>query len=158
MKRKVLFLPLLMMAVTLMAAESIKVVSLNGSDRTISLQRIGTITFSDDVMYLYDTEGNLLGNTPVSQVGQIVFTDEPDNTAVDNVARPSVSVYPNPAYDMLEISGLEGQTAVRIYNLQGQLLRQAVVAEDKATLDVSALSAGHYLLQIGAEVMKIIKE
>ena len=158
MRKRILFLPLLLAAMGIMAAESLKVTPLNGSDRVYAIQRIGKILFDNDIMYLYDFGGTLLGQTPVADIDKIAFTDEADNSAVLNISRSSITVYPNPAQDIIELSGLEGQNIVRIYTLQGQMLKLFNVTDDKVTLDVSGLDTGCYLLQTGAQVLRIIKE
>jgi len=59
------------------------------------------------------------------------------------------TLFPNPANEVLNVSLRQSEAAfLRIYNLQGQLLREEIVAGPRTLLDVSALPAGAYLLQL----------
>lgn len=154
MKRKILFLSLLLFAVVAMAETKLIVQPLNGADKHYAISQIGQLRFADDVMYLFDKQGTELGHTAVAEIGRIVFDDVP--TALDDV-QPLVSVYPNPVQESLVINGLKGVQTVRIYSMQGQLVR-AEEGSSQIIINVSNLTNGEYLLQIGAETVKFIKQ
>ena len=91
------------------------------------------------------------------QVDETQIT-EPGNsgsaTAINAQRRISVSVYPNPTANHIHIDGLaEGETA-RIFSTDGRLVLSGVQTD----FDLGALPKGIYLLQIGAEVIKITKK
>ena len=65
----------------------------------------------------------------------------------------SIVIYPNPTLDMLYISGTTPQT-LRVYDLQGRLL----INETSMQINVSTLNMGTYLLQIGTQVVRFIKQ
>lgn len=77
-----------------------------------------------------------------------------------------VSIYPNPVAGELKIKGLEGTEILRIYDLTGQKVAQAMVASGRATLsiDLSLLVNGVYFLMIEKKdqpyknVHKILKQ
>ena len=64
--------------------------------------------------------------------------------AVDDEVAPVVSVYPNPASEMVHIEGLE-PTEVQVYNALGQLVKTVRGTNE---IDVSGLVEGVYLLRI----------
>ena len=154
MKRKILFLPLLLVAVMATAEMRLVVQPFKGAEQQYAISLIGQLRFAGKVMYLFDKQGTELGHTAVAEIGRIVFSDIP--TALDNV-QPLVSVYPNPAQESLTIGGLNGTQTVRIYDMQGQLMR-AAEGNSQITINVGGLPDGAYLLQIGAETVKFIKE
>jgi myo-inositol-hexaphosphate 3-phosphohydrolase len=63
-----------------------------------------------------------------------------------------VVVYPNPTQDILMIQGIEEQ-ALRVFDLQGRLLK----TENGTQMNVSNLAEGTYLLQVGTQVVRFIK-
>jgi hypothetical protein len=64
-------------------------------------------------------------------------------------------IYPNPVTNILNISNLNEETLVKVYNTQGQILIQKSV---KNNIDVSALQNGVYFLRIeGQKTLKFIK-
>lgn len=73
---------------------------------------------------------------------QYFVTEEYD--AVASEKAPEVSVYPNPASDVIYIDGVEA-TEVRVYNVTGQLLKTVKGTND---INVSDLSTGTYLLRV----------
>ena len=63
-------------------------------------------------------------------------------------------VYPNPTQDMLHIQGATDTTPLRIYTMEGKL----VTSTEGQTINVKSLTNGTYLLQIGTQVARFIKE
>ena len=89
------------------------------------------------------------------------------NLSVDSVAKEklnSISLYPNPASEMLNIqnSGNFEIANVKITNLLGELVYGANKAEKGQTIDVSSLASGSYILSVDVDNtkknMKFIKK
>lgn len=78
-------------------------------------------------------------------------------------AIPVVNVYPNPVYDVLNISA-SAATAINsmaVYNTLGQLVLMIPHAANTRTVDVSAIAGGNYFIRInsdqGIATVKFIK-
>lgn len=156
MKRTIFILPLLLLTVMARAEAGLQVHYLTGSDKQYAVSLIGQITFADNVMYLYDKSKTELGHTAVADIDKIVFGEYVPSSVNDIEVR--VAVYPNPTHDALMVKGLAAGQTVRVYDLQGRLLSATQTQAESTLIDVSALQNGTYLLQIGAEVVKFIKE
>lgn len=78
-------------------------------------------------------------------------------TSVDEDGFETVNLYPNPAYDIIRIEGLEGQHEIQIYNAFGMLVKTANINGD-SEIDLSNLSAGYYFLRVEGHSMKFVKE
>lgn len=126
-------------------------------EETFELAQIGKITFAGNLMILYGNDGMQLGSTSTDLIDKIVFSEE-QTKAISNVKTSTIQVFPNPTQDALFICGVEGQQTVRIFSMQGQLLQSAVTTDGEANLHVGNLPYGDYLLQVGAQVVKFIKE
>jgi chitinase len=69
-----------------------------------------------------------------------------------------VSIYPNPAIDRLTIETAAPETLnLKILNVLGSVVIEKQVTQ-KMTVDISALSPGIYLVNIGGTVQKFIKQ
>ncbi len=87
----------------------------------------------------------------------IVLNYEEDaKTAVDQVARLSMSVYPNPATEYVIVKGLSAQAQVRIISITGQTVRVAKAGFDgMIKINVENLAKGLYIVRSGKAVAKL---
>lgn len=63
-------------------------------------------------------------------------------------------MFPNPAQNVLNIKSQEGIESVKIYSLQGQLIKEV----SSTTIDISALSNGLYFVEVAIEGKKLTKK
>ncbi|MBP5421081.1 MAG: T9SS type A sorting domain-containing protein [Paludibacteraceae bacterium] len=158
MKRIALFISsLFLLALTANAKEegTLRIVQLDNNEQREVLSIIGKITFSSEDMYLYSNDNQLLAQTSLKSIRKIVFEGEFSNNK--EIAKNTLCIYPNPTQDVIVIDGLEKNETTRIYNLQGILLK-TVQASEKTLIDVSSLAKGTYLLQVGTQIVKFIKD
>ncbi|MGN1239249.1 MAG: T9SS type A sorting domain-containing protein, partial [Paludibacteraceae bacterium] len=95
-----------------------------------------------------------LAQEPIAEVQQITFAGiSPESFSVVEESAKGITIYPNPAQDRLVVQGAEGQT-LRVYDLQGRLLKQTESTE----VQVEDLANGTYLLQVGTQVVRFIKQ
>ena len=86
-----------------------------------------------------------------SETGEYLFSDP---TGTEEILSPSaVKVYPNPASQTLTIDlqelNVSGQASMRIFDMQGRVLRQTNVnVSGILSIDISDLNAGNYLLNL----------
>jgi hypothetical protein len=159
MKRKLLIIPMLFIAIAMMAEKALTIIPLSGADEQHAVSLIGQIRFTGDVMYLYDATDSELGHTPLSEIGKIVFCEKSEiPTSMDNVHSSSVQVFPNPTHDYLIVQGLESNQSARVFSLNGQLISTTPISTTETKINVSDLPNGSYLLQVGAEIVKFIKK
>jgi hypothetical protein len=64
-----------------------------------------------------------------------------------NAKNNKIKMYPNPAITWLNVEGLEHNSVVEIYSVNGSLLLKRTVSGHKVELDVSAFNKGFYLLK-----------
>ena len=79
-------------------------------------------------------------------------------TSVDENGIEAISLYPNPANDLIYLEGLEEESEISIYNAIGMKVKTTMLQGD-AEINISDLPAGLYLLRIGNQrTLKLIKE
>jgi len=70
----------------------------------------------------------------------------------------TLSVYPNPSNGKVEIKGLQtDRQTYQLRNSMGQIILEGEIDKASASIDLSALSAQVYFLQIGLQNLKIVK-
>lgn len=128
--------------------------SIQKTDNTQRLQditKIGKLIFVENDLQLLDKAGKLLASEPITSIRKIIFV-ESQVAALESVDTEMLLVYPNPTQATLFIKGIDAQV-IRVYDLNGRLL----LSEYGTQVNVSELSLGTYLLQIGTQVVRFIK-
>lgn len=148
--------PLLLFSAIVTASQQLTVEKLDGSEQKFALSLIGKITFNNGVMYLYDHNNVLLGNSNVSQIGRIVINQN-DETAIDAVGS-GIRVFADPAQQQIVVLGLPENQMLRIFDMNGRVIRTVQSQSAQTLIDVSGLTNGTYLLQMGAQIVKFVKQ
>ncbi|MEO1627202.1 MAG: T9SS type A sorting domain-containing protein [Bacteroidota bacterium] len=79
--------------------------------------------------------------------------EQEDNTVIRQAIEEVVSIFPNPAFNELNIRSMEyGRKQVRIFNQSGKLMRTLTFDRLNTTIDISELQAGFYLVEVASEV------
>ena len=142
-----IFCSLQMMATNLVLLKS------DGTQQLQDIAAIGKWVFVADDLQLLDKSGNVLATEALNDIKKITFAEEV-GSAVENVESSNqIVVYPNPTQDILMIQGIDAQ-ALRVYDLQGRLLKSAIGTQ----VYVGHLAEGTYLLQVGTQVVRFMKQ
>ena len=138
-------------------ATNLVVETRTGSGLSNDIAIIGKWMFVGKNLALLDKNGGILALEPLSNIRKIVFSpsepEVPTNDATVEVESLYL-VFPNPTQDVLHIQGATDDTPLRIYTMEGKLVASA----EGQAIDVNTLSNGTYLLQIGTQVARFIKE
>lgn len=152
--KKWLFLCLAVVAISVQATATNLVLSRSSGTQLLQdIAAIGKVVFVGDDLQLLAHDGTVLAQEPIAEVQQITFANGSEPTSVEGATASGIILYPNPTQDRLVVQGAEGQT-LRVYDLQGRLLKQTESTE----VQVEDLANGTYLLQIGTQVVRFIKQ
>jgi hypothetical protein len=91
---------------------------------------------------------------PASDVA-ISATYKSDPTTSIGATQASLSLYPNPATDYIQLSGAEN-TSYAIYSIVGKLLTQGITQGE--AIPVSGLAPGVYLFKAGDKTLQFVKK
>ena len=139
---------------------SLRVVPITGQAQQEVLSAIGKVVYRNDSLLVVDHANYPLYKEALQNLRRIDFTNaETPETAVSSPqdGTAHLSVYPNPTQGLLQVQNAEGDK-VRVYNTQGKLLITKNLRDSSATIDVSALPIGTYLLLVQNGVFRFIKE
>ena len=155
MNKKIIFLGVvLLIAGRLFADVESKLITLSadGMETTYALSEVQKIVFDDNTMTV-----NMKSDPDATGITCIRFLLW-DDVGIENPELPSrVLLFPNPVTTQLTVTGAEGMK-INLLDLSGKLL-QSVPAWDRSTyINVSSLPQGVYLLQVGEQVVKFIKQ
>jgi len=83
--------------------------------------------------------------------------------SVENEIAHNFAIYPNPAYDILNIDVLKTPSIYHLQNIIGATLRQGTLQQGNNTISIQSLPPGMYLLQLTDEegnktVKKVVKD
>lgn len=140
------------------AQDQIRVEFLNGPDYYSAISTIGRMTVSDNVLHIYAHDGQLLTERILSGVDKITFGDNGSVTAIPEEVEASLHVYPNPTQEVLFVDGVANDAVVRLFSVDGRLLETLHAEGQQVQMQVVTLPRGIYLLQIGTDIIRFIKD
>lgn len=147
---------------TIFSNVSMRIEYIIGDDYQTSISSIARweIDGANEKFRLIALDGTLLAERNLyDDIRRIVIFDDNEGNTVkteDNLL--SISVFPNPTQGMLYVDGINVGETIRIFSLDGQMLLSSTAGNGTISLSVESLSNGVYLLQIGTEIVKFIKQ
>ena len=152
MKNKFILICALFCSMQMMATNLVLLKS-DGSQQLQDIASIGKWVYLGDDLQLLSHNGEVLAQEPLMSIRKITFTESSVPSSTENITSAHIVIYPNPTQDVLIINGIEVQV-LRVFDLQGHLLK----TEKGTQINVSNLSEGIYLLQLGTQVVRFIKK
>lgn len=150
--RSFLFFVFAMLCSVHVLAVNIRLESTSGAQSSQDIAKIGKLIFVDDEIRLVDKSGNVLAVETIGNVRKITFVEDVA-TDLDSLQPTQIMIYPNPSHDIIHVDGIK-PTDLRVFDLHGRML----LAEQGNQITVSSLPMGTYLLQIGTQVVRFIKQ
>lgn len=140
-------------------AEYLTIHPLAGNAMQTALVSVGKVVYRHDSLYVFDCAGYAVYHEALAKIRRVDYSSDQLPTDISSAENTKVQVvaYPNPTQGQLMVQHAEGDL-VRIYALQGELLLTAPLYEGSATIDVSHLPAGTYLLLAQNGVFQFIKQ
>ena len=158
MRQKLLIFPLLFVAIAVIAETSLIVQPLSGEEQAQALSTIGYVKVTSDSLFIYSHSDMLLGKNAINDIRSIRYDETSGiTTSIDNVNVSTCHIYPNPTQDLLIIDNADSDKAL-IFDLNGRLLQTVAISGGHATINVTALPQGDYIILINTQTFKFIKQ
>ena len=156
MKQKIIFIPLLLVAIATMAETSLVIRPLTGEEQAQALSSIGYVKVTPDSLFIYSHSDMLLGKNAIKDIRHIRYGEPNEATSINDVNVTTCRIYPNPTQDMLIIDNTDADKAL-VFDLNGHLLQTVAISSDHATINVKSLPQGNYILLLNTQTYKFIK-
>lgn len=129
------------------------------SKTEISTLDLHKIVFHNGNVDTYMKNGDM-DSYEFSSVQRILYSSAPQETTSDEAIgiEDGVTVFPNPAKNSINISGVEEGENIKIMDITGQVLLTTKANSDKTEINVSRFSRGIYFIVAGENVIKFIKQ
>ena len=103
MKRRLIVIPLLFVAIAMMAEMSLIIKPLSGEELANALEKIGYVKVTRDSLFVFSHSDFMLSKIAIKDVRHIRY-GEAEQVGIDEVqANTTCRVYPNPTQDILII-------------------------------------------------------
>ncbi len=137
-------------------------VSADGAETAYALTDVQKIIFAPSVA---TANPPIVGMAVIKKTGELVSdvtrisfdTREPTGIA-DTKAESSVFIFPNPVKTTLTIRNVDANLKVDMYSVAGSLVQSSFTQEGSTDIDVSSLQQGTYLLRVGEQTLKFVKQ
>ena len=144
----------LLAAGQLMVAQTFKMIALSadGGETVCAISDVQKIVFDqgNSTMTVEMKAGN-----DVTNITSVSFEEV---TGIETLKPESpVFVFPNPVKETLTVNGVKKGDVINVFDMSGGLLRTVTAQDNNANINVSSLQKGIYLLQLGKQVVKFIK-
>lgn len=158
MERKLILIPLLFIAIEMMAETSLIVQPLSGQEQENALSQIGYVKVTQDSLFIFSKGDFLLSKIAINNVHHIRYSETDEGTGIDEVlTEADCRVYPNPTIDNLVIEHANCEKAY-IFDLNGNLMLAAPVNSEHTLVNVANLPLGEYVLLLNNQTFKFIKQ
>ena len=118
----------------------------------------GYVMSSDSKIYYSDTQIFIKSNGEtvsydLSGLRKAYFSTSDNDDEIEN---QHLTIYPNPATDVLKILNTSEYQSVTIYSIDSKVVKRIEVSNE-ADINVSDLNTGLYIIGVGNEFSKFIK-
>jgi len=110
---------------------------------------VATAAPGSHVQYGYSVTGVNANPTQEAALG-FARVGQEDTSGLTDLVKKSVAIYPNPATNVLNIAAQESIDNVQVFNMLGQKVIDANPNQASATINVSGLKAGVYIVNTAA--------
>ena len=142
---------------TIGAETALIIQPLNGDEQANALAQIGYVKVTPDSLFVFSHGDFLLSKAAIKDIRHIRYGEPDEQQGIEDVqSATTCRVYPNPTQDRVVIENAEGEK-VYIFDINGRLLQTANLQDGNATLNVSPLPQGEYLLLLNTQTVKFIK-
>jgi hypothetical protein len=162
MKFKEIFLTLMLIYMGVFAFAQrqeltrVTVTMTNDTVREFVVTASGKLLFDAENLIIDIAQDNELETILRADIRTITFTDESVIGLSEHEQDAAIRLFPNPATTHITVAGIEHNTPIFIYSLDGKLLLAQRV-NPNGTIDIAALPKGFYFAKVNKTVVKLVK-
>ncbi|MFM2227544.1 MAG: hypothetical protein RL664_887 [Bacteroidota bacterium] len=115
----------------------------------------GPYSCGTEVQYTVHDMGNNMQTAMTSPVYTMACSVRVEETPAK---KTDVQLFPNPATNNVQLTGIEKGTSVEVYDLTGRILFKDKAQSDRMEISVAKWNAGVYLVRAAGKTMRLVKE
>ncbi len=144
-------------AVSGAADKSVVVISKDGTQKELILPEVDRMEINTGGIVLLGKNGSRT-ETSYDDLDRVLIGA--DRSAIASITSPGeIAVWPTRTASDVNVSGANPETAITIHDMGGALrIRTVASADGTASIDLSQLQAGIYILHVDNHSVKLIKE
>lgn len=96
-------------------------------------------------------QGDMLKVTSADKKINVMYQLDLDVTSAGTIGMDQIEIYPNPTNGLLNISGLETGSHIRLYNATGSLIHEQLANNKFEVLSVEKIPSGMFLIVVSKE-------
>lgn len=86
------------------------------------------------------------------------FISNSNTVDLDAAVQPQPRIFPNPFKDQLVLEGFQKGISYRLMDVHGRVLMEGVVESENEVISVQDFATGFFLLQVGEELFRVLKD
>ena len=156
MKTK-LFAALFLCGVALSATADdgkVDVLYVDGTSHVITLSQVAKLQVADDNAVFYGKDGKITETHKISDIEKITLTAA---TSSISQTKGENGIVVRSDGNTVSVEGLADGKSLEIFSAGGELLKKAASVGDKASVDVSSLANGVYVVKADGKSLKMVK-
>ncbi|MFL9843738.1 T9SS type A sorting domain-containing protein [Flavobacterium rhizosphaerae] len=114
-----------------------------GEDFTVNVN-VADFPTTAHVQYGYSVTGLNANPTQMEALGNAVVSSP--TAGIQSFSKKAVTLYPNPAQSAINLTSQDIISSVSVYNMMGQQVLSATPGKNAATINVSGLNSGMYII------------
>ena len=131
-------------------SEGLKISTLQQEELTFSLEGGAFITDPNDRVSNITVADIEAQNGVVHVIDKVILPDQ-NATSIDEIRNADLSVYPNPADDILNIESSVQFSDIRIMNITGKTVLHRNAISNNEKIDVSSFTSGIYFVMVESD-------
>ena len=145
------YIVLLLLFVFNCANAEIRISKLTDSEKESYELIIGKLVLQDGMISFVAPDGTILASEKLSAIKSIVFSK---SIATATIIPSEIKIFPNPTSDYIVVEGVGNDVHFSVYDLSGKCVKSGI----GTAIPVFELGNGTYILQVGMQIVKFIKE
>lgn len=156
MKRTIFIVSVCFVATFAEAQKAVVVYTQQGTKTSYPTTIVQNLQFADGNLHVNLYDGTL-ATYGIPEIRKITFSDT-DVSVPHSATTNALAFYPNPAHDVIILSGLSDKSSlIRIYSIDGRLVLQTTTTGNQAQIDINSLKKGIYIIKTENTSLKLQK-
>lgn len=145
------------LSVDIHAEQGVVVISKDGTQKEVPLAHVHRIDIGDSGITLHHKAGNP-SEVAYENLDRLLIGAELSGIK-EIVADGSMAVWPTRVTSDINVTGATNGAPIKVYSTSGALVASSTVgADSSATIDMSGVASGVYIITVGTHSVKFIKE